>query len=105
MKKAKSDISAAIYETIEDMHSSGAVDKETMRHFASRCLVPDVPDYSPTDIVALRTKLNVSQGVLATVLNASTGTVQQWEQGIKRPSGIARKLLNVLDRKGMNALL
>jgi putative transcriptional regulator len=32
-------------------------------------------------------------------------TVRQWEIGEKRPSGPSVKLLNLLDRKGLQALL
>jgi predicted negative regulator of RcsB-dependent stress response len=31
-------------------------------------------------------------------------TVQQWEQGQKKPSGPAQRLLDLIDRKGLSAL-
>jgi len=43
--------------------------------------------------------------VLATVLNMSTSTVQKWEVGEKSPSGPSLKLLNLLARKGIAAVV
>jgi putative transcriptional regulator len=31
-------------------------------------------------------------------------TVQQWEQGQKKPSGTAQRLLDIIDRKGLSAI-
>jgi len=46
----------------------------------------------------------MSQAVFAAVLNTSVSTVQKWEIGEKRPSGPSLKLLNVIERKGVEAL-
>jgi putative transcriptional regulator len=64
-----------------------------------------MPEYSSARIRELRDRYHVSQAVLATVLNTSLSTVRQWEIGEKRPSGPSVKLLNLLDRKGLEALL
>ena len=53
----------------------------------------------------LRDRHCVSQAVFAAILNTSLSTVRQWEIGEKRPSGPSVKLLNLLDRKGLQALL
>jgi len=53
----------------------------------------------------LRTRLKISQTVLASVLNTSVSTVRKWEQGEKRPGGPSLKLLNLLDKKGIEAVL
>ena len=47
----------------------------------------------------------VSQTVLASLLNTSASTVRKWEIGDKSPSGPSCKLLNLLDRKGLQAVL
>ncbi len=47
----------------------------------------------------------ISQAVFAAVLNTSLSTVRQWEIGDKRPSGPSLKLLDLLDRNGLEALL
>lgn len=45
-----------------------------------------------------------SQVVFAAFLNTSVSTVQKWEIGEKKPSGPSLKLLNVIERKGIEAL-
>jgi putative transcriptional regulator len=64
-----------------------------------------VPSYSSKKIRALRTRYRLSQAVLAAVLNTSLSTVRQWEIGEKHPSGPSLKLLNLLERKGLEALM
>jgi len=61
--------------------------------------------YSKTKIRALRDRHQLSQAMLAAVLNTSLSTVRQWEIGEKRPSGPSLKLLDLLDRKGLDALI
>jgi putative transcriptional regulator len=75
-----------------------------MREYDALCLAP-VPEYSSRKIRALRTRHRLSQAVLASILNTSLSTVRQWEIGQKRPSGPSLKLLHLLDRKGLDALI
>lgn len=79
------------------------IDLRRMRGSSSMA-IPPVPDYSADDIKAIRARQKMSQAVLATALNASLSTIRQWEIGQKKPSGPAAKLLNILDRKGLEAL-
>lgn len=61
---------------------------------------------SPTarQIKNLREGLQVSQSVFAAILNTSVSTVQKWEVGEKKPGGPSLKLLNILERKGIEAM-
>lgn len=102
--KAKSRILEAVHETARDLHSAGFIDKRRMREYDALCLAP-VPDYSSKRIRALRQRYKLSQAVLASVLNTSVSTIRQWEIGEKRPSGPSLKLLDLLDRKGLEALI
>ena len=102
--KAKSEALASVHEAIADLHGIGLVDKTTMRRFDELCLAA-VPSYSPDEIRALRERLNISQAVLASVINASPNSIQKWERGAKRPSGTALKLLNLLDRRGLESVM
>lgn len=43
--------------------------------------------------------------VFAAVLNTSLSSVQKWEIGDKKPSGPSLKLLNLIERKGLDAVL
>jgi len=50
---------------------------------------------SARDVIALRTRLRVSQAAFARILNVSPRTVQAWESDARRPSDAALKLLTV----------
>lgn len=102
--KATSRILDAVHETARDLHDGGFIDKRRMNEYDALCL-PPVPDYPGDKIRALREQFRISQAVLASVLNTSLSTVRQWEQGDKHPGGPSLKLLNLLDRKGLEALL
>jgi putative transcriptional regulator len=64
-----------------------------------------VKPISPIKIKQLREKEQVSQAVFAAILNISVSTFQKWELGDKKPSGPSLKLLNILERKGLQAVL
>jgi putative transcriptional regulator len=49
-------------------------------------------------------KHKASQAVFAAYLNTSKSTVQKWEQGQKKPNGPSLKLLNLVEKKGLEAL-
>lgn len=58
--------------------------------------VPDPPpEIAAKDVTCLRTKTGMSQAVFARVLNVSTKTVQSWEQGERKPSRAALRMLQV----------
>ena len=103
-RKTTSRILAAVHETASDLHRLGFIDKRKMRKYDALCLEP-VPDYDAEKIRALRKALNLSQAVLASVLNTSLSTVRKWEVGDKRPSGPSLKLLNLIERKGLEAVI
>jgi len=100
----KSRILEAVHETATDLHSVGFIGKPRMREYDALCLAP-IPRYSRNKIRSLRKRHQISQAVLAIVLNTSVSTVRQWEIGAKQPSGPSLKLLDLLDRKGLEALI
>jgi putative transcriptional regulator len=102
--KFRSEIAAAMHETVQGMHRLGLVDKKTMRDFDVRCLT-SVEDLSATDIVTMREQAGVSQAVFARALNVTTDYVSKIERGAKRPSGSTLKLLSLMRRKGFEAIL
>ena len=59
----------------------------------------------PRKIETLRENAHVSQAEFAAVLNTSVSTVQKWEAGDKKPSGPSLKLLNLIERKGIEAVI
>ncbi len=103
-KKKRSTILDAVHETAADLHTVGLIDKRRMGEYDALCIEP-VGDYTVEEIKEMRRRTNLSQAVFAQVLNTSLSTVRQWEIGKKHPSGASRKLLSLLDRKGLEALL
>lgn len=74
-----------------------------MRSFDESCVA--VPQsLEPREIKKLRERNHVSQPVFARYLNTSESTVEKWETGAKRPSGIALKLLAVVQKHGLQVL-
>lgn len=101
--KFKSEAFEAIHSSASALLNVGAIDKTTMRQFDDTCLsIPHVLE--PVDIKHIREKNHVSQPVFAKYLNTSESTVQKWEAGTKRPSGMALKLLAVVEKHGLNVL-
>lgn len=101
--KRGSAILASVHETVADLHKAGLVKTETMREFDKLCLEPIV-QFRARDIAALRMREKVSQPVFAMYLNVSKSSVSQWETGQKNPDGAALKLLNIVQRKGLEVL-
>ncbi len=52
-------------------------------------------EFSPMDIKEIRHKLSKSQREFAMMIGVSIGTLQNWEQGRRRPVGPARALLKI----------
>jgi putative transcriptional regulator len=101
MKKSR--ILNEIKETARGLARIGAIDQHTLRDLDALCL-PPVRDLSAKQIRAIRGRTRMSQAVFAAVLNTSVSTVQKWEIGEKRPSGPSLKLLNVIERRGVEVL-
>jgi putative transcriptional regulator len=49
----------------------------------------------PPDVKTIRNKMNLSQSAFAGFLGVSVRTLQDWEQGRRKPSGPATVLLRV----------
>jgi putative transcriptional regulator len=62
------------------------------------------PEFAPKDIQRLRKANKVSQPVFARYLNTSESTIEKWETGAKRPSGMALKLLAIVQKHGLQML-
>ena len=50
---------------------------------------------NPADIKTIRKKLDKSQSEFALMIGVSVSTLQNWEQGRRRPEGPARALLKI----------
>ena len=99
----------ALLETAEDMRRTGVLDeaahaKITLRHLGEIPVAAAAP-LTGADIRALRERARLSQAVFARCLNLTVGYVSQLERGVKRPTGPTLALLNVIRRKGIEAVL
>lgn len=99
----RSDMAESMHGSAAMLFKSGAIDKATMRHFDETCLTAPSA-FAPADIKRLRESNHVSQPVFARYLNTSESTVEKWEAGMKKPSGLALKLLTVVQKHGLNVL-
>jgi putative transcriptional regulator len=99
----KQSILKMVHESVEGLYDAGLVDATTMHEFNAMCLTP-VESLSPREIKSLRLREKVSQGVFALYLNTSVSTVQQWERGEKHPRVVALKMLNLVAKKGLQAI-
>ena len=96
----RSDAFEAVHSATSDLHDLKVISKQTMRKFDETC-IEAAPAFDAKDIARLRNELKVSQSVFAFYLNTSTSTVAQWERGDKRPSGIAARLLQIVQKHGL----
>jgi len=93
-------------ETAESYSAYGVLSKADMAKIRVLCQQP--PEYPPERVVTIRTKIaKMSQAVFASFLNVSVSTVQKWESPAaeKHPSGSAAKLLQLIETKGVEALI
>lgn len=94
----------AVHSMVIDMVDAGVIDKQTARKFDQACLTP-IHQFLPGEIKALREYENISQAVFAYCLNVSKDLISQWERGVKKPAGTSLKLLSLISKKGLQAIL
>lgn len=72
-----------------------------------KALASPPPEYTPQRVAQIRVKkARMSQSVFAGFLNVTTSTVQKWESPAsgKHPGGAAAKLLQIIEKKGIEAI-
>ena len=104
----KARLRAELVELTQDMHAAGLVNDEELAKTTLRMLGPDaLPRASPMtgkQIVSIREQANMSQAVFARLLDVTTGTLSKWERGEIAPRGPARRLLQIIKAKGVDAV-
>ena len=108
-RKQPSRLTKALLETADNMRRAGIMDdmthaKITLRHLGDKASAATKP-ISGDEIRSLREQAHMSQAVFARYLNLTVGYVSQLERGAKRPTGPALALLNMIRRKGIEAIL
>lgn len=107
--KTTNRLTRALLETAGDMRQAGFLDKAayekiTMRHLGIKKKTETKP-VTGREIRKMREKAHMSQAVFARYLNVTVGYVSQLERDEKHPTGAALVLLDVIRRKGIEAIL
>ena len=91
-------IKEAIGETVQDMLNSGIKTSFTKRELNSLGItIPEI-QLTTYQIKAIREQMNLSQTVFAKLLNVSTSSIRQWEQGKRKPGGSTKVLMELLKK-------
>jgi putative transcriptional regulator len=86
----------AIGNTVKDLIKTGIETSFSEKELKTLGIkIPEV-EIKAKDIQDIRSKINLSQSVFAKLLNVSSSSVKQWEQGKRTPSGSTKVLLELL---------
>ncbi len=88
------------------LHVHALITKQDMAKMKLICNSP--PHYTSEKVTSIRVdKARVSQSVFASILNVSVSAVQKWESpnSGKHPSGAVAKLLQLIEKKGLEAIV
>ena len=97
---------AEMFETAADLSRHGLLSQDDMVEMRALCDAP--PVYTSERVAAVRTKkARMSQSVFAEFLNVSVSAVQKWEspESGKHPTGAAAKLIQIIEKRGVEVLL
>lgn len=93
-------ISETIRDEMQDLYDAGLINETTMRKFDVNSLEP-AKEMSKQDVKRIRAKTHASQPVFASYLNVTAAAVKQWENGERKPGGASARLLQLIERKGL----
>lgn len=99
-------ILSEMMEMAQALQGQALISKQDMARMNLICQHP--PEYTSENVTLIRVeKAKVSQAVFASMLNVSVSAVQKWESpnSGKHPSGAAAKLLQLIDKKGLEAIV
>jgi len=105
----RSRLASELLEMADAQRRLGLMDGPTHQKITARHLGPDpLPTAKPitaAQVREVREKAHLSQAALARYLNMTAGYIAQLERGATQAKGPALALLNVIRRKGIEALL
>ena len=91
-------IKEAIGTTVQDMLNAGLKVSFTKKELDSLGVEIPKREITAQEIKNIRKNIKVSQSVFAKLINVSTSSIRQWEQGNRKPSGSAVILLELLQK-------
>jgi putative transcriptional regulator len=97
MKKSKlSPRGARIVKALEELADHIEAGAPIASRYTVRTVrvIPKPSSYTPARVRAVRELIGASQEVFAQLLAVSPMTIRSWEQGLRRPSPIARRFLD-----------
>jgi putative transcriptional regulator len=98
----------ALLETTRDFHRGGLASDAELEKITVRVLgkaaLPGTPALTSDDIKALRARARVSQAILASYLGVTVGYISRLERGEISPSRPVARLLDIVRRKGLEAI-
>ena len=107
--RGKARIRAELAEAAGDLVAAGLLSRADGDKITLRMLGPDRLTRSAAltakEITDIRERAGMSQAVFGRLLDVSTITVSKWERGAASPGGPARRLLELIRAKGVEAVI
>jgi len=109
MTERPSELTKALLETADDMHSAGLMTDATFQKITFRHLGPKSPamavPIAGEKICHVRARAHLSQAAFAKYVGLTKGYVSQLERGTRKATGPTLTLFNVIRRVGVEVLL
>lgn len=99
----RNSIKKAIGSTVHDLIKNGVKTSFTEKELKGLGIEVSAIEMNAKEIQEIREKIKLSQSVFAKLLNVSSSSVKQWEQGKRTPTGSTKVLLELL-KKNPNIL-
>ena len=99
-----SNVKDTINDLAKGLYRANIIDKKTLRDITEEEL-PVINEFTGEEIQKIRNKEKISQALFAKYLNVSPATIRSLEQGQRHANGAILKLLNIVDKKGINSII
>ncbi|MDE6657442.1 MAG: helix-turn-helix domain-containing protein [Oscillospiraceae bacterium] len=81
---------------IQGLNEAIEYEKGNLQARTVKISIAPLPDINSNQIKDIRKSLDMTQAMFATVMGVSVKTVEAWESGVNTPSGVARRMLSLL---------
>lgn len=109
MRKRPNRLTKNLIEMGKDLKKVGLLDQKSYQKITMRLLkkekIPKIEPITSEEILAIREREHLSQAVFAKYLNLTVGYLSKLERGLKQPTGAVLLLLNVINHKGIEAVI